>query len=58
MADFARFTELFNHCKERKIMFKPRNNDDPTPAEPPLASAQRRTVLLTLMGAALAGCGA
>jgi hypothetical protein len=58
MADFDRLTESFNHCLEREIMFKPGNNDDPAKAEPSLVSAQRRTVLFTLMGAALAGCGA
>jgi hypothetical protein len=38
-------------------MFKPSNNDVSTPSAPTLASARRRTVLFTLMGAALAGCG-
>jgi hypothetical protein len=38
-------------------MFKPGNTDDPTNAESSLPSTQRRTVLFTLMGAVLAGCG-
>lgn len=38
-------------------MFKPSHNEDTTPSDPTLASTKRRTVLFTLMGAALAGCG-
>jgi len=38
-------------------MFKPSSNDDSALPDPTLASTQRRTVLFTLMGAMLSGCG-
>jgi hypothetical protein len=56
IVDFVRFGTLFNYLHERVIMFKPSNDASTQPDEAP-PSARRRTVLFTLMGAALAGCG-